>query len=307
MQEAEEAKTSSMATMGESGTTGLVTWRSPYRTRNLEFPSYDADWKGEQLVEIRERESEPDPTTQLMNHMQNTINQSRKYDNKLAKLLREQEERSRKWEAYNLKLQKACQAEKKRHHAEQERIAREIEEVKGLRKQAHHHMVQTAELGTAETIQMMDVETRSNGKRYRRAPGRTGRPPLVWGPACAHSYGGPACAGPRECRALSSSPGVSSEVVAQVAASLLQNPQMMAAMIQQGMPLPAGRALSPFLRQVFHLAIRLLLRRDPYGITVGRPRSREWSLMWQPAPSRPWMFLAIRQARIQDNRLWQTS
>ena len=222
------------------------TWRSPRQARSLEFPSYDADWKGEQLVEIRERDADPDPTTQLMNHMQSTINQSRKYDSKLAKLLREQEERSRKWEAYNLKLQKAFQAEKKRHYAEQERIAREMEEIKGLRKQAHHHMVQTAELGTAETIQMMDVETRSQWEKItgelraeQEALPRFGGLPtnshMTGPPGLAHETPAPPAA----------PPGVSPEVVAQVAASLIQNPQMMAAMIQQGMPPPAGECLPP--------------------------------------------------------------
>ncbi|CAE7233696.1 unnamed protein product [Symbiodinium necroappetens] len=218
------------------------TWRSPYRARSLEFPSYDADWKGEQLVEIRERDAEPDPTTQLMNHMQSTINQSRKYDNKLAKLLREQEERSRKWEAYNLKLQKAFQAEKKRHYAEQERIAREIEEIKGLRKQAHHHMVQTAELGTAETIQMMDVETRSQWEK-------------ITGELRAEQEALPRFGGHPANNHMAAPPEPTHEIAAHPAAP-------------PGVP-------SEVVAQAFRLGIRLLLRLGPLRSYSGlSPKSR---------------------------------
>ena len=103
-----------------------------------QFPSYDVDWKQQDLepiVELRAPTPRPTPTS-FTRQVQIAVNIARKHDIRVAKLAEEQATKERRWKAYTTKMQQAFMQEHAKHRANLNKLKKETEEAMEAQKQA---------------------------------------------------------------------------------------------------------------------------------------------------------------------------
>ena len=93
-----------------------------------EFPSYDVEWKQQDIAPVEERRhvvEQQKPST-FTKKVQAAVNIARKQDVKVAKLTEDQAVKERRWKAYTVKMQQAFMQEHAKHRSNLSKLKHEL-------------------------------------------------------------------------------------------------------------------------------------------------------------------------------------
>ena len=110
------------------------------------FPSYDADWEeqGAHITVVEERRMQPAATPTLSNVVQQTVNASRKAEQRVAKLKKAITSKEEKWRAYQIAMKAAYNREQQRCEKDQQRLQAELASAMQEEEEAHQLLATAA-------------------------------------------------------------------------------------------------------------------------------------------------------------------
>ncbi|CAE7871297.1 hypothetical protein AK812_SmicGene3911 [Symbiodinium microadriaticum] len=137
------------------------------------FPSYDADWEeqGAHITVLEERRMQPAATPTLSNVVQQTVNASRKAEQRVAKLKKAITSKEEKWRAYQIAMKAAYNREQQRCEKDQQRLQAELASAMQEEEEAHQ-LLATA----AAEYAKMGKDTPSGDSEWEQFLGRSSAP-----------------------------------------------------------------------------------------------------------------------------------
>ncbi|OLP76647.1 hypothetical protein AK812_SmicGene43391 [Symbiodinium microadriaticum] len=153
------------------------TWKtSPRAQAKASFPSYDRSWEGEAITVVREeRVPAPDLPEGVAKHAQQAVNILRKAEQRVARITRDQKEKTSRFAAYERQVRAAHAEEEKRYLATQEKLSAELQEAMQQQAEARDAVAHTMEAlfsggGAMDTTETTTSDQGSWEHLLQRAP-----------------------------------------------------------------------------------------------------------------------------------------
>ena len=153
------------------------TWKtSPRAQAKASFPSYDRSWESEAITVVREeRTPAPDMPEGLAKHAQQAVNILRKAEQRVARITRDQKEKTSRFAAYERQVRAAHAEEEKLYLATQEKLSADLREAIQQQADAREAVAHTMEAlfaggGAMDTTDATTTNQDSWERLLKRAP-----------------------------------------------------------------------------------------------------------------------------------------
>ena len=157
------------------------------RANKVNFPTYDRSWNAEEAITVVREERAPVALSgeeSLAKHAQSAVNLLRKAEQRVAKIGKDQREKTIRFAAYEKQIRAAHEEEERRYRATQERLAEEMTEALQQQEAAKINLSKTMEalFGSGGAMDVSSdgrpQETTSWERMLQRSPSSSPPPSL---------------------------------------------------------------------------------------------------------------------------------